>query len=107
MLELTHCLMNGDQMRFSTTLRSITEQYGNRPEVMARLQQLLMSVGILRPTGRFANVSEVQPSGAYLAVPRLRQRPRYGPLAAAHLPLYLQAPHRPVANCGFRAWIKA
>ena len=51
LLELTHKLMNGDQAGFNATLRSISEQYGKRPEVMARVQQLLMSVGILRPDG--------------------------------------------------------
>ena len=51
LLELTHRLMNGDQAGFNATLRSISEQYGKRPEVMARVQQLLMSVGILRPDG--------------------------------------------------------
>lgn len=50
-LELTHKLINGDQAGFNTTLRSIAENYSNRPEVMARVQQLLMSVGILRPDG--------------------------------------------------------
>ena len=50
-LELTHKLINGDQAGFNNTLRSIAEQYGKRPEVMARVQQLLMSVGILRPDG--------------------------------------------------------
>jgi hypothetical protein len=50
-LELTHKLINGDQAGFSNTLRSISEQYGKRPEVMARVQQLLISAGILRPDG--------------------------------------------------------
>jgi hypothetical protein len=50
-LELTHKLINGDQAGFSNTLKSISEQYGKRPEVMARVQQLLISVGILRPDG--------------------------------------------------------
>ncbi|MGV3484362.1 MAG: tetratricopeptide repeat protein [Planctomycetaceae bacterium] len=64
MLELTHCLMNGDQLRFSSTLRSITEQYSNRPEVMARLQQFLMSVGILRPDGTLRERAGIPAVGA-------------------------------------------
>ena len=52
-LELTHRLMNGDQVGFNATLRQIADQYGNRPEVMARVQQLLMSLGLLRPDGSF------------------------------------------------------
>ncbi len=50
-IELTHRLMTGDSVGFSQTLRSIAEQYGQRPEVMARVQRLLMSVGIMRPDG--------------------------------------------------------
>jgi|GEM_PF-978505 len=51
LLELTQKLMNGDQAGFSATLRSISELYGKRPEVMARVQQLLTSLGIMRPDG--------------------------------------------------------
>ena len=64
LLELTQRLMNGDQAGFNATLRSISEQYGKRPEVMARVQQLLMSVGILRPDG---SVRERQGGGPSLS----------------------------------------
>ncbi len=63
LLELTQRLINGDQAGFSATLRSISEQYSKRPEVMARVQQLLMSVGILRPDG---SVREHQGGGPSL-----------------------------------------
>jgi len=52
-LEMTHRLMNGDQAGFNASLRYIADTYGNRPEVMARVQQLLTSLGLMRPDGSF------------------------------------------------------
>ena len=37
---------------FQETIQSLTTQYGNDPEVMARLQQMLMSYGLIGPDGR-------------------------------------------------------
>jgi hypothetical protein len=51
LMELTQHLMNGDSVGFSNVVRTLTDQYSNRPDVMARLQQLLISVGFLRPDG--------------------------------------------------------
>ncbi len=51
MLELSYCLVSGDQVRFSNSLKFITDNYGKRPDVMARLQQLLISLGVIRPDG--------------------------------------------------------
>lgn len=97
-LELTHKLMNGDQMGFNTTLRSIADQYGNRPEVMARVQQLLMSLGLLRPDGSFrdrpAMGQNVSPSAGASAAPGLWTPGSGSPAAAA----------TPAANSG-KLWI--
>ncbi len=59
-LELTQRLMSGDSVAFTETLRGIAADYNDRPEVMARVQRLLISVGIMRPDGTLRD----RPAGA-------------------------------------------
>ncbi|QDT02805.1 hypothetical protein K227x_11830 [Rubripirellula lacrimiformis] len=44
-------LSAGDGPGFQSTLQKLTTEYGNEPEVMARLQQLLMQYGLINPDG--------------------------------------------------------
>lgn len=44
-------LVRGDAEGFQAALGTLTNEYGNQPEVMAQLQQLLMSLGLIRPDG--------------------------------------------------------
>ncbi|QEG00904.1 hypothetical protein Mal15_49800 [Stieleria maiorica] len=45
------CLSLSDQDGFRQTIMEIEKNYGNDPAVMARVQQLLMQLGIIRPDG--------------------------------------------------------
>ena len=67
LMELMHCLSSGDQPRFVETLQDISKQYGNRPEVMARVRQMLTSAGILRPDGSMRTPQGGSPSMAAAA----------------------------------------
>ena len=49
--EVSLRLAAGDPQGFQETIQSLTTQYGNDPEVMARLQQMLMSYGLIGPDG--------------------------------------------------------
>ena len=49
--ELPLRLQAGDAEGFQSTIQSITTRYGNHPEVMAQLQRILMSLGLIRPDG--------------------------------------------------------
>ncbi len=44
-------LSAGDGPGFQKTLQTLTSRYGNEPEVMARLQQMLMQYGLINPDG--------------------------------------------------------
>lgn len=45
------CLSNADQDGFRDTIMNIEKNYGSDPAIMARVQQLLMQLGIIRPDG--------------------------------------------------------
>lgn len=45
------CLSMSDQDGFRQTIMEIEQNYGSDPAVMARVQQLLMQLGIIRPDG--------------------------------------------------------
>lgn len=49
--EVSLRLSTGDPQGFQQTIESITTQYGNDPEVMAKLQQMLMAYGLIGPDG--------------------------------------------------------
>ncbi|MCH1495208.1 MAG: protein-disulfide isomerase [Rubripirellula sp.] len=49
--EVSLRLAAGDPQGFQETIQSLTSQYGNDPEVMARLQQMLMAYGLIGPDG--------------------------------------------------------
>jgi tetratricopeptide (TPR) repeat protein len=49
--EITLRLQAGDAAGFQSTIQSLTSKYGNHPEVMARLQQMLVQYGLLSPDG--------------------------------------------------------
>ncbi|MEO1615233.1 MAG: hypothetical protein AAFV88_05250 [Planctomycetota bacterium] len=57
-------LAQADQQGFTETIREIETNYGSDPNVMARVQSLLVSLGVLRPDG-----SMRRPSGAPAAAP--------------------------------------
>ena len=44
-------LSAGDGAGFQQTLQTLTTRYGNEPEVMARLQQMLIQYGLINPDG--------------------------------------------------------
>ncbi len=44
-------LSAGDAAGFQNAIETLTSRYGNEPEVMARLQQMLMSYGLISPDG--------------------------------------------------------
>ena len=49
--EVSLRLAAGDPQGFQETIQSLTSQYGDDPEVMARLQQMLMAYGLIGPDG--------------------------------------------------------
>ena len=49
--EVSLRLQAGDGQGFQNTLEALTSRYGNEPEVMAQLQQMLMAYGLIRPDG--------------------------------------------------------
>lgn len=49
--EVSLRLSAGDPEGFQKTIESITTKYGNDPEVMAKLQQMLMAYGLIGPDG--------------------------------------------------------
>ncbi|MDA8697457.1 protein-disulfide isomerase [Rubripirellula sp.] len=62
--EVSLRLAAGDPQGFQRTIESITSNYGNDPEVMARLQQMLMSYGLIGPDGAPRGGSrQAEPSG--------------------------------------------
>tara|TARA_R110002049_G_scaffold305056_1_gene501002 strand:+ start:46794 stop:48947 length:2154 start_codon:yes stop_codon:yes gene_type:complete len=49
--EVSLRLQSGDRDGFQTAMQTLSEKHGNDPEVMAQLQQMLISMGLLRPDG--------------------------------------------------------
>lgn len=49
--EVSLRLSAGDMTGFQTTIETLTTRYGREPETMARLQQMLISYGLIRPDG--------------------------------------------------------
>ncbi|TWT70055.1 tetratricopeptide repeat protein [Crateriforma conspicua] len=66
-LELELRLQARDGEGFQQSLREVSETYGNNPEVMAQLQQMLMSWGLIRPDGSPRNAG---PAAAAPASPQ-------------------------------------
>jgi hypothetical protein len=52
--EVSLRLQAGDGEGFQKCIETISSRYGNEPEVMAQLQQMLISYGLIRPDGRAA-----------------------------------------------------
>ncbi len=52
--EVSLRLQSGDSEGFQNCIETISSRYGNEPEVMAQLQQMLISYGLIRPDGRAA-----------------------------------------------------
>jgi hypothetical protein len=50
--EVSLRLQAGDGEGFQHAIQSLTTRYGNEPEVMARLQQMLMAYGLIGPDGQ-------------------------------------------------------
>ena len=48
---MTLRLQAGDGAGFQSAIETLTSRYGNEPEVMARLQQMLMAYGLISPDG--------------------------------------------------------
>lgn len=49
--EVSLRLSAGDGPGFQNTIQALTSQYGNQPEVMAQLQQMLVAYGLISPDG--------------------------------------------------------
>ena len=49
--EVSLRLAAGDGVGFQNAIETLSSQYGNQPEVMARLQQMLISYGLISPDG--------------------------------------------------------
>ena len=49
--EVTLRLQAGDSVGFQNVIQTISTQYGNQPEVMAQLQQMLIQYGLISPDG--------------------------------------------------------
>ncbi len=49
--EVSLRLQSGDAEGFQKAIETISTRFGNQPEVMAQLQQMLMSYGLIRPDG--------------------------------------------------------
>jgi tetratricopeptide (TPR) repeat protein len=49
--EVSLRLTAGDGVGFQNAIQELSTQYGNQPEVMAQLQQLLMAYGLISPDG--------------------------------------------------------
>ena len=86
-------------LKVQETIQSLTTQYGNDPEVMARLQQMLMSYGLIGPDGRLA-----------LAHRHPHKNPREQLVAVSGHPtkannLLVKTVEAAEANFGFQEWI--
>lgn len=57
-------LSMADQEGFRSTLMDIEKNYGNDPAVMARVQQLLVQLGIIRPDGSLRQQPQAAPAAA-------------------------------------------
>ncbi|WP_442507391.1 tetratricopeptide repeat protein [Novipirellula sp. SH528] len=65
--EVSLRLQAGDGEGFQKAIETLTQRYGNEPEVMAQLQQMLISMGLIRPDGsprRGPAPGGVAPAGA-------------------------------------------
>ncbi|MCC9600121.1 protein-disulfide isomerase [Stieleria sp. JC731] len=51
LMQMELCLMSADQDGFRSTIMEIEKNYGNDPAVMARVQQVLVQLGVIRPDG--------------------------------------------------------
>jgi hypothetical protein len=51
LMELPQRAKAGDTEGFQNVIRTLTTQYRNRQDVMAALQQLLVSMGLINPDG--------------------------------------------------------
>ncbi len=49
--EVSLRLQAGDGEGFQNAIQTLTTRYGNEPEVMAQLQQMLIQMGVIRPDG--------------------------------------------------------
>jgi tetratricopeptide (TPR) repeat protein len=49
--EVSLRLAGGDGVGFQSAIETLSSRYGNEPEVMARLQQMLVSYGLISPDG--------------------------------------------------------
>ena len=49
--EVSLRLAAGDGVGFQSAIETLSSRYGNQPEVMARLQQMLVSYGLISPDG--------------------------------------------------------
>jgi len=61
--KLELCLSMADQDGFRQSLADIEANYGNDPGVMARVQQLLVQLGIIRPDGSLRQAPGPSPAG--------------------------------------------
>ncbi len=97
--EVSLRLTAGDGPGFQNAIQELSTKYGNQPEVMAQLQQMLMAYGLISPDGSVRRGGHqdqgqlrhqrvmLENSGLPTAGPLLHQRPK----AAA-------------ASCGFPVW---
>src|SRR5690606_7789861 len=51
LMELTQQVRGGDVQGFQQTVRTLTTEYRHREDIMAALQQMLVSMGLINPDG--------------------------------------------------------
>ncbi|WP_436717581.1 protein-disulfide isomerase [Roseiconus lacunae] len=75
MMQMELCLMTADQEGFRSTIMEIEQNYGNDPAVMARVQQILVQLGVIRPDGsmRGAPAGPVAPGNDFVPAPAPQQ----------------------------------
>ncbi|WP_345324285.1 protein-disulfide isomerase [Novipirellula rosea] len=97
--EVSLRLQAGDGEGFQKAIETLTQRYGNEPEVMAQLQQMLISMGLIRPDGsprRGPAPGGVAPAGAEPAAGGI-WTPDGGGAAAP--------PADPAAGGGSKLWV--
>ncbi len=76
--EVSLRLQAGDGEGFQKAIETISTRHGNEPEVMAQLQQMLMSYGLIRPDGSARPAPGAGAGGIDPRPRRRRDRPDYG-----------------------------
>ncbi len=98
LVELSYRLKSGDVQGFQNTLETISREYRNRPEVLGRVQQMLMQLGLIRPDGMGRSTAATVPGGSLAGV-----SPSQAPAASSGI--WTPGSSAPAASGQSKLWI--